>query len=68
MYRHEEIQHIIEKAKNQRAEYIGAALKPAVLPIALVATLALVAAQFSGSDSEESARLETTVAVSHVVA
>ena len=44
---HQDIHRIIERARQQRAEYIGAALKKNVVPIAVAAALSLVLLQFT---------------------
>jgi hypothetical protein len=47
MNSHQDINRIIEQARQQRAEYIGAAIKKNVVPIAVAATLSLVLLQFT---------------------
>ncbi len=44
---HQDIHRIIEQARQQRAEYIGAAIKKNVVPIAVAAALSLVLLQFT---------------------
>ena len=43
----QDIHRIIEQAKQQRAEYIGAAIKKNMVPIAVAAVLSLVLLQFA---------------------
>jgi hypothetical protein len=57
---HQDIHRIIEQAKQQRAEYIGAALKKNMVPIALAAALSLVLLQFTW-DSEPQEVAESQV-------
>ena len=47
MNSHQDINRIIEQARQQRAEYIGAAIKKNMVPIAVAATLSLVLLQFT---------------------
>jgi hypothetical protein len=44
---HQDIHRIIEQARQQRAEYIGAAIKKNMVPIAVAAALSLVLLQFA---------------------
>lgn len=44
---HQDIHRIIEQARQQRAEYIGAAIKKNMVPIAVAAALSLVLLQFT---------------------
>lgn len=48
MDRHQEISEVIERAKQQRAEYIASAFRSHALPIAVVAALSLMLLQFTG--------------------
>jgi hypothetical protein len=47
MDRHQEINRVIEQAKQQRAEYMASIVRSHPLPIALVAALSLLLLQFS---------------------
>jgi hypothetical protein len=47
MDQHQEINRVIEQAKQQRAEYIASIARSHPLPLALVAALSLVLLQFS---------------------
>ena len=44
-----DINQVIERAKNQRAEFIGSAIQAYALPAALVAGLSLMLLQFSAN-------------------
>lgn len=46
MDQHQEINRVIEQAKQQRAEYIASIARSHPLPLALVAALSLVLLQF----------------------
>lgn len=48
MDRHQEISEVIERARQQRAEYIASAFRRHALPIAVVAALSLMLLQFTG--------------------
>lgn len=47
MLNHQEIDRIVNQAKNQRAELIGSGFRSYGLPLALVAAISLVLLQFS---------------------
>ncbi len=60
MYPHHEINRVIERAKQQRAEYIGSIARSHPFSLALVAALSLVLLQFSafpGAQEGEQAEL-----------
>ena len=47
------INQIVERAKNQRAAYIGTAVQAYALPAILVASISLMLLQFSGNPPVE---------------
>jgi hypothetical protein len=47
MISHQEIDRIVNQAKNQRAELIGSGFRSYGLPLALVAAISLVLLQFN---------------------
>ena len=47
------INQVIERAKDQRAQYIGSAVQAYALPAVLVAGLSLMLLQFSGNPPVE---------------
>ena len=55
MNRTAEINAIIEKAKQQRAEYIGTKIQENALPVALAAVLSLALVQFAAGPSPDQA-------------
>lgn len=48
-----QINQVIERAKRQRADYIGSAVQAYALPAVLVAGLSLILVQFSGNPPVE---------------
>jgi len=51
-----EINAIVNKAKQQRAEYIGAKVQQTALPVALAALLSLALVQFAAGPSQDQAQ------------
>lgn len=62
MNSHQDIHRIIEQAKQQRAEYIGAAIKKNMVPIAVAATLSLVLLQFTWDSKPQEVAEDQVVA------
>ena len=62
MSQHQDFQRIVEQAKQQRAEYIGSAIRANAIPIAGIAALAIVLLQFVGEPPQQE------IAGSYVVA
>lgn len=62
MSRHQEIESIIEQAKQQRAEFIGAALHANALPIVLVTALSLILLQFTTETTPQESSYPTGAA------
>ncbi|MGB5368062.1 MAG: hypothetical protein WBM75_00495 [Polyangiales bacterium] len=56
------INQVIERAKQQRADYIGTAVQAYALPAVLVAGLSLMLLQFSGNPPVERTDREAHVA------
>lgn len=52
----EDINQIVQRAKQQRAEYIGSKIQAHALPIAVVAALSLALVQFTAEPVPEQAR------------
>ncbi|MGB5810162.1 MAG: hypothetical protein WBG86_06505 [Polyangiales bacterium] len=63
MYSTPEIESIIKKAKQQRAEHIASALQVRMLPFALLALVSFGALVLAAGNSEEQAQPD---AVSHI--
>lgn len=53
MDRHQEINRVIEQARQQRAEYIASIARSHPLPLALVAAVSLLLLQFSAFPASE---------------
>ena len=67
MERHQDIDRVIEQAKQQRAEYIASVARSPPLPLALVAALSLLLLQFSTfPTSEGGQQAEVTPHVSQI--
>ena len=64
MNRTAEINAVINKAKQQRAHYIGSKLQGSVLPVALAALVSLALVQLAGSPSQDQAPQSSVVQVS----
>lgn len=56
MHSTEEINAIVRNAKQQRADYIGAKVQKATLPVALVALVSLGLVQLAGGPSQDQAQ------------
>lgn len=61
MDRHQQISEIIDRAKQQRAEYIASAVRTHALPIAVIAAASLMLLQFA-TDPAASHGMRTEVA------
>lgn len=67
MDQHQEINRVIEQAKQQRAEYIASIARSHPLPLALVAALSLALLQFSAfPDSKDGPQVELAPRVSQL--
>ncbi len=56
------INQVIERAKRQRAQYIGSAVQAYALPAVLMAGISLMLLQFSGNPPVEGGRAAAQVA------
>lgn len=59
-----EINAIVNKAKQQRADYIAASIQRGALPITLAALVSLALVALAGESSQDQAQQDPIVAVS----
>lgn len=64
MHSTEEINAVINKAKQQRAEYIASKVQGVALPVALVAVLSIALVQLVGGPTQDQAQQNPVAQVS----